>query len=78
MHAEAYMRLAVYDLLGATFAPPDPRLASGQSGQLFAQIGRIIRDHFADPHLSPGDISAEAKIPMVKPASSVFHLTFLH
>jgi AraC family transcriptional regulator, positive regulator of tynA and feaB len=62
MHAEAYMRLAVYDLLGATFAPPDPRLASGQSGQFFAQIGRIIKDRFSDPDVSPADIATEAGI----------------
>jgi hypothetical protein len=53
MHAEAHMRSAIYDLLGPTFAPPDPRLASGQSAQLFAQIGRIIKDRFADPALEP-------------------------
>jgi AraC family transcriptional regulator, positive regulator of tynA and feaB len=62
MHAEAHIRLAIYDLLGATFAPPDPGLASGQSGQLFVQIGRIVKDRFADPDLSPADIATEVGI----------------
>jgi AraC family transcriptional activator of tynA and feaB len=56
------MQFAVYDLLGALFAPPDPQLLSSHTRQLFARIRDIIKNRFADPDLSPADVAAEAGI----------------
>ena len=50
--ADDYMRLVVYDLLGALFAPPAP-LCSRHNDKLFGRVCGIIKGHFADPrHLS--------------------------
>jgi AraC-like DNA-binding protein len=56
------MRLAVYDLLGALFAPSDPMPASFHSDKLFARIRSIIEARFADPDLGPCEVAAEAGI----------------
>jgi AraC family transcriptional activator of tynA and feaB len=60
--ANAYMRLAFYDLLGALFAPSDPEDASLHTDKLFARICDIIKDHFADPDFGPCDVAVEAGI----------------
>src|SRR6202030_1927270 len=60
--ANAYMRLAFYDLLGALFAPSDPEDASLHTNKLFARICDIIRDRFADPDFGPCDVAVEAGI----------------
>jgi AraC family transcriptional activator of tynA and feaB len=61
--ANAYMRLAFYDLLGALFAPSDPEdAASLHTDRLFARICGIIKDHFANPDFGPCDVAAEAGI----------------
>jgi AraC-like DNA-binding protein len=60
--ANAYMRLAFYDLLGALFAPSDPEDASLHTDRLFARIRDIIRDRFADPDFGPCDVAVEAGI----------------
>src|ERR1700682_1680233 len=60
--ANAYMRLAFYDLLGALFAPSDPEDASLHTDKLFARICEIIKDHFADPDFGPCDVAVEAGI----------------
>jgi AraC family transcriptional activator of tynA and feaB len=60
--ANAYMRLAFYDLLGALFAPSDPEDASLHTDRLFARICGIIKDHFADPDFGPCDVAIEAGI----------------
>ncbi len=60
--ANAYMRLAFYDLLGALFAPSDPEDASLHTDRLFARICDIIKDHFADPDFGPCDVAVEAGI----------------
>jgi AraC family transcriptional regulator, positive regulator of tynA and feaB len=59
--ASAYMRLAVYDLLGAHLAPSDPQPAA-HTEKLFGKICGIIRARFTDPDLSPGQVAAEAGI----------------
>jgi AraC family transcriptional regulator, positive regulator of tynA and feaB len=59
--ANAYMRLACYDLLGALFAPFDPD-ASRHTDKLFARICDIVKDHFADPDFGPCDVAIEAGI----------------
>jgi AraC-like DNA-binding protein len=58
----SYMQLAVYDLLGALFAPSDPGHTSRQSDKLFARIRNIIKDGFADPDFGPREAAAEAGI----------------
>jgi|ERR1700733_1257317 AraC family transcriptional activator of tynA and feaB len=60
--AHAYMRLAVYDLLGALFSPSDPIAASLQTDKLFTRVCDIIKARFADPDITPGQIAAEAGI----------------
>src|SRR6195256_2833934 len=60
--ANAYMRLAFYDLLGALFAPSDPEDTSLHTDKLFARIRDIIRDRFADPDFGPCDVAVEAGI----------------
>jgi AraC family transcriptional regulator, positive regulator of tynA and feaB len=59
---QAQMQFAVYDLLGAIFAPPDPQLVSSHTRQLFARIRDIIKNRFTDPDLSPAGVAAEAGI----------------
>jgi AraC family transcriptional activator of tynA and feaB len=58
----AYMQLAVYDLLGALFAPSDPISGSLHTDKLFARICAIIKDRFADPDFGPSEVAAEAGI----------------
>src|SRR6202045_3207523 len=60
--ANAYMRLAFYDLLGALFAPSDPEDTSLHTDKLFARICEIIKDHFADAAFGPCDVAVEAGI----------------
>ena len=60
--ADSYMQLAIYDLVGALFAPSDPWLGSRHSDTLFRRIHRIIRDGFADPNFGPNEVAAEMGI----------------
>jgi AraC family transcriptional activator of tynA and feaB len=59
---ESYMQLAVYDLIGALFAPSDPWPVSRHADKLFMRIRAIVQDRFADPAFGPGEIAAEAGI----------------
>lgn len=59
---EPYMRLAIYDLLGAQFAPSDLPFVSSHSDKLFRRVCAIIKDRFADPDLAPSEVAAEAGI----------------
>jgi AraC-like DNA-binding protein len=56
------MQLAIYDLVGALFAPSDPWLGSRHSDTLFRRIHGIIRDGFADPNFGPNEVAAEMGI----------------
>jgi AraC family transcriptional regulator, positive regulator of tynA and feaB len=56
----AYMPLAVYDLLGAQFAPSDP--IPFYSEKLFRRVCNIIKDRFSDPELGPCEVAVEAGI----------------
>ena len=56
------MHLAIYDLLGALFAPPDLGAASRHTDKIFDRLCRIIKSRFADPGLGPADVAAEAGI----------------
>jgi AraC family transcriptional regulator, positive regulator of tynA and feaB len=60
--ADRYMQLAVYDLVGALFGPPDAWPASGHTDKLFARLRGIIGDRLADPDFGPADVAAEAGI----------------
>jgi AraC family transcriptional regulator, positive regulator of tynA and feaB len=56
-----YMRLAIYDLIGAIFSPPGPA-AFSHSDKLFERVCKIVIDHFGDANVSPDDVAAEAGI----------------
>jgi AraC family transcriptional regulator, positive regulator of tynA and feaB len=60
--ATCYMQLAVYDLLGAIFAPLDPVFASLHNDKLFTRISNIIKERFSDPALGPCEVANEAGI----------------
>jgi AraC family transcriptional activator of tynA and feaB len=60
--ADSYMRLAVYDLLGALFAPSDPWPVSRHADKLFARIRGLVREGFADPDFGPREVAAVAGI----------------
>jgi AraC-like DNA-binding protein len=60
--ADSYMQLAVYDLIGALFAPADPWTASGHADKLFARVRDLIKDGFADPEFGPPKVAAKAGI----------------
>jgi AraC family transcriptional activator of tynA and feaB len=60
--AGPHMRLALYDLLGALFAPSDPGPVSRHADRLFARIRRVIKDRCADPDFGPAEAAAEAGI----------------
>jgi hypothetical protein len=80
--ANAYMRLAFYDLLGALFAPSDPEDASLHTDKLFARICDIIKDRFADPDFGPCDVAIEAGISLRLPSEALYgeklHLQSFH
>jgi len=61
-NADLHMHLAVYDLVGALFAPPDPWPVSPHADKLFARICGVINDRFADPDFGPSEVAAEAGI----------------
>ncbi len=60
--ANSYMQLAIYDLVGALFAPSEPWPVSSHADKLFARIRDVIKDGFADPDFGPGEAAAEAGI----------------
>jgi AraC family transcriptional regulator, positive regulator of tynA and feaB len=60
--ADSYMQLAIYDLIGALFAPSDPSHASRPGDRLFARIRGVVKDGFADPDFSPREVAAEVGI----------------
>jgi AraC family transcriptional activator of tynA and feaB len=60
--SDCYMQLAVYDLVGALFAPSDSWSTSRSSDKLFTRICGIIRDGFSDPDFGPCEVAAEAGV----------------
>ena len=60
--ADSYIQLAIYDLIGALFAPSDRWRGSRHSDTLFRRINSIIRDGFADPDFGPNEVAAEMGI----------------
>jgi AraC family transcriptional regulator, positive regulator of tynA and feaB len=59
---DTYMQLAVYNLLGALFAPPDPPPSSRRAQKLFMRIRGLIKDRFADPDFGPPEAASETGI----------------
>jgi AraC family transcriptional activator of tynA and feaB len=59
--ADSYMRLTVYDLVGALFAPDDPA-PSRHADKLFRRVRGVIKDGFADPDFGPCEAAARAGI----------------
>jgi len=55
------MRLAIYDLIGAIFSPPDS-MAFFRSEKLFSRVCDVVRERFEDPDVTPDDVAAEAGI----------------
>jgi AraC family transcriptional activator of tynA and feaB len=64
--ADSYMQLAVYDLVGALFAPSDPWPASRHADKLFTRIHEVIRNGFADPDFGPCEVAAEMGISLCR------------
>jgi AraC-like DNA-binding protein len=60
--AAPYLRLAIYDLLGALFAPSDATPVSFHTDRLFARVCSIVKARFTDPDLGPCEVAAEAGI----------------
>jgi AraC-like DNA-binding protein len=60
--AVPHMRLALYDLVGAVFAPSDPGPVSRHADRLFARIRNVIKDRCADPDFGPAEAAAETGI----------------
>jgi hypothetical protein len=60
--ADSYLQLAIYDLLGALFAPSTSVSVSHNADRIFARVRGIIKDGFADPDFSPGRVATEAGI----------------
>ena len=60
--SEPHLRLALYDLVGALFAPSEPSVGTRHSDRLFKRIRGIIEDGFADPDFGPHEVAAEAGI----------------
>ena len=58
---ECHMRLAVYDLVGALFAPSDPAPAR-HSDKLFMRVRGVVKDGFVDPDLDPCEVATRAGI----------------
>jgi len=55
------MRLAVYNLVGALFAPAD-WTPLRHADKLFRRVRAVITDGFADPDLAPFEVAARAGI----------------
>jgi AraC family transcriptional activator of tynA and feaB len=60
--AKDFMRLALFDLVGALFVPANPRDGTLGSDRLFMRICDIIRDRYADPDFGPADVAVEARL----------------
>jgi AraC-like DNA-binding protein len=60
--ADSYMRLAVYDLVGALFAPSEPLSGSRYTEKLFTRIRAVIEGGFADPNFGPHEVALEVGI----------------
>jgi AraC family transcriptional regulator, positive regulator of tynA and feaB len=60
--ADIYMQLAIYDLVGALFAPSDPSSLARGPDKLFRRICGVVKDGFPDPDFGPVEVAAEAGV----------------
>jgi AraC family transcriptional regulator, positive regulator of tynA and feaB len=60
--ADSYMRLVVYDLVGALFAPRDQSFGSRHADKLFARVRQVIENGYADPDFGPSEVAARTGI----------------
>jgi AraC family transcriptional regulator, positive regulator of tynA and feaB len=60
--SESYMQLAVYDLIGALFAPSDPARVSLHADKLFKRVCDLIKDSYTNPEFGPREVAAGAGI----------------
>jgi len=60
--SEPYMQLAVYDLIGALFAPSDPAGVSLHADKLFKRVCDLIKDGYTNPEFGPREVAAGAGI----------------
>ena len=60
--ADIYMQFAVYDLVGALFAPTDQQPVSRSMDKLFARIRGVVKDGLQDPDFGPVEVAAEAGV----------------
>lgn len=60
--ADTYMRLAVFDLLGALLAPSDPGPVSLHADRLFGRVCSFMKACFTDPDIGPSEVASEAGI----------------
>ncbi|MGX9429938.1 MULTISPECIES: helix-turn-helix domain-containing protein [Bradyrhizobium] len=56
-----YMRLVIYDLIGAIFSPPDPATFF-RSEKLFQRVCNVVKNHFEDPNVTPDEVATEVGI----------------
>jgi AraC family transcriptional regulator, positive regulator of tynA and feaB len=56
-----YMRLVIYDLIGAIFSPRDTA-AFFRNDKLFRRVCSVVNDRFEDPSITPDDVAATAGI----------------
>jgi AraC family transcriptional regulator, positive regulator of tynA and feaB len=60
--AESYMRLVVYDLLGALFAPVDQSSGSRYTDKLFTRIRDVIKEGFVDADFGPAEVASRTGV----------------
>lgn len=60
--SQTWMQLAVYDLLGALFAPADRADKTLRTDKLFKRICEMIESRFTDPDICAREIATEAGI----------------
>jgi AraC-like DNA-binding protein len=56
------MQLAIYDLVGALFAPSEPWSTSRPTEKLFARLRVLARKRIEDPGFGPGELASAAGI----------------
>jgi AraC-like DNA-binding protein len=60
--ADSYMQLAIYDLVGALFAPSEPWATSRPTEKLFARMRALAKKRIEDPGFGPVELASAAGI----------------
>jgi AraC family transcriptional regulator, positive regulator of tynA and feaB len=60
--AQNFLQLAIYNLVGSLFSMDDLPRHFSQNDKLFLRVCAIIKHHFANPDIGPGEVAAEAGI----------------